>query len=241
MIKYESISMNAWPALQWVVDDGWVLRFSKGYTKRANSVIPIDISSSNYISKVRRVEEMYQKKHLPSTFKLTQELILLDEFLSKKDYKKIGETSFQTLSLDTMNFFERSDCIISNNYDEKWFDRFTDFSSLSKKDSVVLKAMLKNSPMDNFYFMIINGKEVIGCGLGVVEDIYFGIFDIYINASYQGQGYGKRLLKGMLNYAKHMDLKTAYLQVVDKNEVAKSLYQSLGFEETYKYWYRIRE
>ena len=34
---------------------------------------------------------------------------------------------------------------------------------------------------------------------------------------------------------------TAYLQVVDANAVARRLYQTLGFEDAYKYHYRRRE
>lgn len=41
MIQYEELQMNALPSLQTILYDGWVLRFAKGYTNRANSVNPI--------------------------------------------------------------------------------------------------------------------------------------------------------------------------------------------------------
>jgi len=37
----EERSLNAWPSLHQMLYDGWVLRFSNGYTRRANSVSPI--------------------------------------------------------------------------------------------------------------------------------------------------------------------------------------------------------
>jgi hypothetical protein len=37
----EELSMNAWPSIQTVLLDGWILRMSNGYTKRANSVNPL--------------------------------------------------------------------------------------------------------------------------------------------------------------------------------------------------------
>jgi len=35
---YEELSANAHPALKTIIYDGWILRFSDGYTNRSNSV-----------------------------------------------------------------------------------------------------------------------------------------------------------------------------------------------------------
>ena len=32
--QMEERSMNAWPSLQTILDDGWVIRLANGYTKR---------------------------------------------------------------------------------------------------------------------------------------------------------------------------------------------------------------
>jgi N-acetylglutamate synthase len=55
--RIEELSVNALPALQTVVYDGWVLRFSEGYTKRANSISPLYHAHMDLIEKIRKCEE----------------------------------------------------------------------------------------------------------------------------------------------------------------------------------------
>ena len=57
----EELSMNAWPAMQTLHYDGWVLRFADGYTKRANSVYPLYPSEINVDEKIDFCESFYRR------------------------------------------------------------------------------------------------------------------------------------------------------------------------------------
>ena len=41
IIEIELMMMRSWPALEEKTYDGWIMRFSEGYTKRANSINPM--------------------------------------------------------------------------------------------------------------------------------------------------------------------------------------------------------
>ncbi|MEA3309760.1 MAG: hypothetical protein U9Q70_09655 [Chloroflexota bacterium] len=69
--RIEEVSLNSWPALQQILFDGWVLRFSEGYTKRANSVNPLFASSLDVEVKIDTCERLYAERGLPTVFRLT--------------------------------------------------------------------------------------------------------------------------------------------------------------------------
>ena len=48
------------------------------------------------------------------------------------------------------------------------------------------------------------------------------------------------MLVGLLRWGRENGATRAYLQVVQENMPARSLYAQMGFREAYTYWYRVR-
>jgi ribosomal protein S18 acetylase RimI-like enzyme len=74
-----------------------------------------------------------------------------------------------------------------------------------------------------------------------IEKGFVGLFDIIVNEGFRGKGYGKEIVGAILAKAKEIGAKKAYLSVVNNNIIAKNLYEKIGFQEIYKYWYRIKK
>ena len=87
--------------------------------------------------------------------------------------------------------------------------------------------------------VLVVDEVEIACGVGVISNGYFGLFDLATEKSAGNMGYGTRLLNGMLGWAKTNGATKAYLQVVADNQPAISLYRKLGYQPCYEYWYRI--
>lgn len=243
MIEIEELSMNAWPALQTKLYDGWVLRFAEGYTKRANSVNPIYNSTISLRIKLDYCEKEYGHVNLPVVYKLTSESQpkALDEELDKRGYKRIDETSVRLLRIENYRDKKVEGIQITTEFNDTWINGFFKCSGINEEDQITAKKML-----DNIIGKVIcvskqvDGK-LVGCGFGIIEREYVGIFDIIVDKNYRGNGHGKNIMNGILNTAANKGVKTAYLQVVVGNRPAENLYNNLRFQEEYRYWYRVNK
>ncbi|MDQ0232625.1 GNAT family N-acetyltransferase [Metabacillus malikii] len=242
--KIEELSMNALPALQTNVYDGWIVRFADGYTKRANSINPIYFSKEDLNSKIESAEQLYRKRNLKVVYKMTQQVFPenLDKTLEKHGYFIDGLTSVQMLPLRDSNIEIGHKAIVYDTLHDNWLMNFYRLNNICEKDQRTLKQMLLNIIPKSCYFLLNDeNDETLACGMCVLESEYIGLFDIVTTEKYRNKGFGSKLVQHILQWGKDNGAKYAYLQVMLNNLPALKLYSKLGFEEIYRYWYRIKE
>lgn len=238
----EEYSLNALPALQTMIYDGWVLRFAGGYSKRANSVNPLYPSTEPPLAKIRNCEQFYAAKNLSAVFKITPAALppALDAILAEQGYRRNSPASVQVLDLTGLTPSFDEQMIASQQLTEEWLTDFCRFSSVSNKNKPVLKYMLKNIIPNKYIVSLKAGSSAIGGGVGVLQGEFIGLYDIVIDSAYRNQGYGQKLVSGLLRLGRSAGAKKAYLQVMVNNYPAVKLYSGMGFTELYQYWYRIK-
>src|SRR5690349_17938513 len=69
--RLEELAFAGWPALESRDDAGWRLRFSGGYTKRANSINALSPEAEAYAGTVGRLEAIYRARGLPPVWRLS--------------------------------------------------------------------------------------------------------------------------------------------------------------------------
>jgi ribosomal protein S18 acetylase RimI-like enzyme len=240
--RIEEFSMNAWPSLETELYDGWVIRFSKGYTKRANSINPLYSSTINTEDKILKCENLFHSRKLPVVYKMTPNSVPsdLDDILDKEGYKLIDTTSVQLLKLDTTKEPTHNNIVVYNTPDENWIHDYCTLNKVDYENMDTLRIMLNSIKPTKFFISLLINNKVVSCGLGVLEGEYIGLFDLIVDSKYRGQGYGEQLILNLLKLGKKNNAKYSYLQVVKTNIPAVRLYSKLGFKEHYKYWYRVK-
>jgi len=131
---------------------------------------------------------------------------------------------------------------IDTKFTERWKNCFyfcNSINDLETRDTI--ENMLKNIRHNIISVYKLEKEIFVGCGYGVIENGFIGLFDIIVKEEFRGKGYGKEIVEAILAKANETGIKKAYLAVVNNNEIAKKLYGNIGFKEIYKYWYRKME
>src|SRR5262245_32766569 len=198
--RIEEASLNAWPALQQMVYDGWLLRFAGGYTRRANSVNGLYLGVLDPREKITYCEQVYQKKGLTPTFRVTPFLDppLSEEILEEAGYQKAGQTSVQVLGLTGLPLQTTSSAQHWAAPVEAWVEAYTHMNRVAPSHYPTLKAILGNILSETCFMSLVDGTETVACGLGVLEAPYIGLFDIVTHPARRGQGLGTKLIHNIL-------------------------------------------
>ena len=241
--KLEELSMDAWPSLQTTMYDGWVLRFSDGYTKRANSSNPLYRGVLEVDEKIDRCEKLYSEGRLDTVFKLTtaSEPPGLDGILEARGYSLESKSAVQTLDLDAIAGPDDAGLVLSSDVSDEWLSAFGQMSGLDERRRLTATQMLLSIVPPKCLASVLDDGKIVACGMAVLQGDYVGLFDIVTHRDFRRLGYGRRLTLGLLHWAKREGAKLAYLQVALNNEAALRLYSGLGFAEAYRYWYRVKK
>lgn len=238
--RLEELSLNALPALQTSLADGWVLRFAAGYTGRANSVWPLYPAHVDLPAKVAAAEAWYQARGLPPTFKLTEaaEPAGLEAFLAARGYQRQKPTSLQTTDLRGQAWPAPADLHLTEAVTPEWRAAYAALGGLTAQAQATLAAMLAGLPAAVVGVWLGQPTAPVACGLGVLQDGHLGLYDIITHPAVRRQGLGRQVVAALLGWGQRQGAQTAYLQVMVNNLPALNLYAQFGFREAYRYWYR---
>jgi GNAT superfamily N-acetyltransferase len=238
--QLESISLMAWPALQEKTYDGWILRFSEGYTKRANSINSFHPSTLPLAEKVSHCEKIYKERHLPPIFRITtfSSPPDLDSYLKARGYQKIDPTSVLTHHLADLKIQRSLQGDLISAPLESWLDSFCRFLDDPVEAHQTHRKILQAIPSPKIFALLLLEDQPVACGVGAFVEKYIGLFDLLTHPDHRGKGHGTSLVLQMLRWAQERDAQLAYLQVVEANQTAMRLYRKLGFKRAYHYWYR---
>ena len=235
----EERALNAWPALETVLVDGWVLRFADGYTKRANSVNALAprVCARTLLP---LAEALYRRRNQPLVFRLSPLAGPdADAALADEGFAHIDETIVMTATLDLGSAIDPA-LVIKPIPELTWSTGFAAANRVPEAHHATHDRMLAAIRFPAAFASLERERKSIAWGLAVAERDMVGLFDIATSPDARRQGAGRRLVTSLLAWGESEGATGAYLQVVAANTPAIALYRDLGFAEVYRYHYRVR-
>lgn len=247
ILFYEELQTNAFPAMQTVQYDGWAVRFGGGFTYRVNCANPMYPERLPVEEKLSYVEMLYKNSDLSlSIFKLhegidQERLQQCEKILAGKGYDRLRDGNIFICNLDTFEKRPAAKVVVSEVMTDDWLDGFLTMNGTVDEQRQAAVEMLKNIHYPIAAAGIYENGKMIACGLGVMERGHVGLYDIYVDADCRRRGLGGDICTAIMNTGKALGCSTAYLQVLSNNVGARALYRQLGYEESYGYWFRVKE
>lgn len=254
--RVEEASLNAWPAMQQVLLDGWLLRFSKGFTKRANCVVPlypslkrgadsVELEKNALEEKLRYCENLYAREQLQTIFRLTSlqshhDLAHLDGLLDRRGYATTEPTLVMTRPFISPSATAAAAPAGFQLLDlDQWVGVYGQLTNMPASARDLHKAILQGIQARCAFAALTDADGWVACGLAVLEQDLLGLFDIVTHPTQRRRGHARTLVSALLDWGGTQQAQQAYLQVVTDNAAAADLYRQLEFANLYNYWYRV--
>jgi ribosomal protein S18 acetylase RimI-like enzyme len=233
----EERSFNAWPALEVAVVEGWLLRFAEGYSKRANSANAL-APTAPLEGLLPLVEVLYRRHGITPCVRITPLAGEADAtLLDRLGWTTVDESLVLVAPLAGFDGAARPGLSLSHTATQAWIDGYAQASRRTDLKRDVLARMLAAIRPEVVFATATENDRPVGFGMAVVERGMVGLFDIATDPAARGRGHARRLVSTLMGWGRSRGAMQAYLQVTVGNTVARGLYGSLGYRDSYLYNY----
>ena len=233
----EDRAFRGWPALETRDDAGWRLRFSGGYTKRANSINALTPDADVDPETISRLERTYRERGLPPVWRLSP---LAPPAIAERltGYRTIERSFVQVCPLPAFAKAHPEVAILPAP-SAAWLDAFAAHSPVKPEHRAVMKQMLAAIAAPVGFAFVEQAGQPMAMAIGAVDGGYMGLFDVLVMPAARRRGLARKVTESLYAWARGHGVHHAWLQVVATNAAALPLYAAQGFRTAYAYEYRV--
>ncbi len=233
----EERGFRGWPALDSRDDAGWRLRFSSGYTKRANSINALGPDAEVDAGTVTRLEAAYRERGLPPVWRLTP---LAPPAIADRlaGYRTIERSFVQVCPLPEAAR-PWPEVAILPAPTPAWQAAFVAHSPVRPGHRATMARMLAAIAAPVGFAFVEQAGQPLAMAIGAVDGDHMGLFDVLVMPAARRRGLARKVTESLYAWARGHGARFAWLQVVATNEAALPLYAAQGFRTAYAYEYRV--
>src|SRR5258708_3790742 len=236
--EIESHAVAAWPARETQPLDGWLLRFTNGFTHRGNSVATLQFSGADVEAAVDTVESEYRQRRLPPMFQVASavEPANLSDILSARGYDAITPTFVRMAAPSEIptRLPEPTDVTAARPPNAE-FAALVAEGSRSEADAAERMEILARVRAERACVIAWADGKVVACGTATLTNDHVGINMMRTTLAQRQRGHAQRVLAAIARWAQDRGAARVYLGVEQPNAPAVALYARAGFVPAYSY------
>ncbi|MET9373400.1 GNAT family N-acetyltransferase [Streptomyces sp. NPDC002992] len=238
------VTARAWEPVESERLGEWTLRAASGFTRRANSVLPLGDPGLPLDAALARVREWYAVRDLPAYIQATtgaegtQELLCAE--LERRGWRPEVSADVRIAGLAPVADLDAdvSSVRLSRSVDESWLRRYQRFGVPGPH----VLSVLSSGP--SVWFASVPGTGDVPAAIGrcVVDARWAGFMAVEVDPAHRRRGLATVVMTALARRALEEGASAAWLQVEAENDGARALYEGMGFGVHHHYHhYRAAE
>ena len=235
--RVEETCLNAWPALREVLLDSWLLRFSGGLTRRANSANPLRPVSQ---VDLRACEALYRRLGLPTIFRVVSLIDpLVDARLAEAGYTGEGESCVLYAPMADITGARDPDVKLLDQPTPEWFAAMAALQNHSSEQAAIYRRIIDQLAIPAAFAALSDEGGTVALAYGALHNGLLCYESVITDRRRRRRGSGRRITKALAAWARDQGAVGTCLQVEAHNAPARGLYSAIGLKrELYRYRYR---
>ncbi|MGW1376742.1 GNAT family N-acetyltransferase [Streptomyces sp. NPDC002446] len=241
--ELQEVAARGWPAIETERLGEWTLRASGGFTRRANSVLPLGDPGVPLDDALERIVRWYGARGLPAVIAVATGRAgtggELAAELAARGWSGEGHTSVRIAALAPLadTAAELSRVTLSREPDAQWLALYNR-TGQSGGLTADARKVLTGGP--SVWFATVPGAQGATAAIGrlVVDGRWAGFAALEVDPAQRRQGLATLVMAALAQRALDEGASAAYLQVEADNAGALAFYDRLGFSDHHGYHYR---
>lgn len=235
----EVAAARGWPGLEWEMISGWRARAGGGFSRRANSAVPLEMGAKVEGETIERLQRWYGERDLPLKLAVVTRLIP-GSHVPVDDYV----ITVEALTAPIGVFASPPDhpVEIIDSPTERWAAKYC--GAHGDSDAPLAAAVLSAVDGGALAFAGIHDSDgaLVAIGRGAVtdglrDDRWLGLSALWTAPESRGRGLGRSVLTALEQWGEAQGATSTYLQVETGNSAAREWYRRLGFGLHHSYGY----
>ena len=238
--RVEAVCFNAFPSLKQAILDGWLLRFSNGVGRRANSANALHPGFAPSHAVIEQIEAVYRRQSQPTIFRVPSFVAAaLDSPLNERGYGREGETCVLYGAMDAVAAASDPGVELSPEPRAEWLAAMAELQRHTEPHRAVYRRIVEAVAVPAAFAGLRIDGRLAALAYGAVSDGLLCYESVITDAARRRQGLGWRVIASLAAWGRAEGARGVCLQVEASNAPARLLYDRFGLQtELYRYHYR---